>query len=344
MVSKKNQVLLGMLSLDTFTTEELSRFSRVGLPTVRTVIERNVSKLEKIAVEATNRRGGQPIRYCLTDEGRKELAATVDETSDRLKKARAPFFDVVTSFLPLRDVQLPLGLRIADDTLERLVPNADSDAEKLELLEIAQRETRGSLQELPLVDPGFARRIEKEVQDRLARIERERAAIESRKDEFVPWMREEAWRLPVGIQVITGIPKKSALTKRVVKDLEGNAEILLSELTQQTTQTPEAVDAVILIVDSSNIEKARTQFDSALKIVSRPLAILDKGYDVEFRDHVYCAGITAYCNDAAGLSSKGMRGLVGSILQKPDSKAIRVESPLMEAVAANHTASRLTSE
>src|ERR1043166_8464621 len=137
LVSKKDQVLLGMLSLDTFTTEELSRFCRVGLPTVRTVMDRKSSWLDEVGVEATNRRGGQPKRYRLTADGRRALEATVEETNKTLKNTGGVMASG-RSIIPLRDPQIPLGLRMARDTLTRLVPAESDLKEKLKLLEIGE--------------------------------------------------------------------------------------------------------------------------------------------------------------------------------------------------------------
>lgn len=312
-----------MLSLDTFTTEELSRFCRVGLPTVRTVMDRNASWLDEVGVEPTNRRGGQPKRYRLTADGRRALEATVAETNQTLQNSGG-FIDSVRSIIPLRDSQIPLGLRMAHDTLTRLIPEETGFEEKLKLLEIAEREAQGALQETPDQDLSLSRRIEREVQSTLARVAKMRAEIERKTVPDFDWT--FAFNGHPAVQLLAGIPMKASLTKRVMRDLKGteihlspvkeNAEVPF-ELTDAAPVTHESLAAVILLVDSSDYKKARTQFDCALvfsSMVSRPLAILDKGYDTNFRNDVYSKGIRVYCPDAGGLNSQGMRGLVGSFL------------------------------
>jgi hypothetical protein len=123
---------------------------------------------------------------------------------------------------------------------------------------------------------------------------------------------------------------KSSLTKHVKNELQKSAEVIVSEVPADPAQTPEVVDAVILLVDSADSKKALSQFHHALSMsskVEKPMAVFDKGYDVDFRNHVYAAGVTHFCNEAVTLSGIGMRGLIGDMLPAPAGKALMVDAP-----------------
>jgi hypothetical protein len=329
MVAKKTRVLLGMLSMDDFTIEELSRFSGVIPATVRSVVDRHRS-LEVVRKDSTNRRGGQKIRYRLTSAGRDELTLTANATREAFASTPPTFMESVKAFLPLPESEIPLGLRLVDDTLNRLVPQAESDDDKLSLLEAAKREAQSALRASSEADKSTLLRIDKAVKEKLEKIES--ARVEIVRPPRIP--AREPLILPVplgiGIHVWSGVAMKSSLAKRVKKELQKSAQVIFSEVPADPAQTPEVVDAVILLVDSANSKKALSQFHHALTIsseVEKPMAVFDKGYNVDFRNHVYAAGVTHFCNDAATLNGMGMRGLIGDMLPAPASNALMVDAP-----------------
>lgn len=321
LVSKKNQVLIAMLSLETFTAEGLSRYSRVIVPTVRTIMGRNESKLERVGTDPTNQRGGQRIRYRLTDEGRRELRDIINTAREQLRQTEPTFLEKISARLPLGDA-MPLGLRLANDTTGRLFGEAATVSEKLELLQLAEGEARGALNEIDETQPAMAQRIEKEVETKLAEIQKQREAIAMPAD--VP---------ALALQIWSGLPAKSAFKKRLLKDLQID-DVHVSEVPETTATVPEIGDAVVLLVDSGNVKKARLQFDRAVKIsheVNKPLAVLDTGYDQGFRKHVYGSGVPTYCPDAASLDANSTRFVISGAVQSPSDagRAVQPEPPRM---------------
>lgn len=335
-IAKKTSVLLGMLSLDDFTIEELSRFSGVLPTTVKTVVDRHTHLVEIVGREQTNRRGGQRIRYRLTTDGRADLNITVNATRDAFASTPPTFMESVKALLPLSESDIPLGLRLVEDTLERLVPQATSNEEKLALLQAAKREAHSALRDRSEADKPTFLKIEKAVNEKLEKIEKARVEIEqpakppSREPLFLP--AAAAASLGIGIQVWSGVALKSSLAKLVTSELQKSAEVLVSEVPTDPAQTPEIVDAVILLVDSGNSKKAYTQFHDALSLsskVEKPMAVFDKGYNIDFRNHVYAAGVVHFCNDAATLNGTGLRGLIRDMLPAPASNALIVDAPTL---------------
>jgi hypothetical protein len=336
MVAKKTRVLLAMLSMDDFTTDELSRFSGVIPATVRVVMGRHLHVLETVSKEPTNRRGGQRIRYRLTSAGRDELSRTANATRQAFASAPSTFLDSLKTYLPLQESEIPLGLRLADDTLNRLVPQAASNSEKLDLLEAARREVQSALRANPQADRSISLRIDKAGKEKLEQIENARLELvriktsPAREPLLVPGV-----ALGIGIQVWSGVALKSTLTKLVKNELQQSAEVIVSEVPTDPVQTPEVIDAVILLVDSDDSKKAFSQFNHALVLsskVDKPMAVFDRGYNLNFRNHVYAAGITHFCNDAATLNGKGMRGLISGMLPPQVSNALMVDAPKLSQV------------
>jgi hypothetical protein len=330
MVAKKTKVLLGMLALDDFTIEELSRFSGVIPATVKSVVDRS-KVLEVGGKEQTNHRGGQRIRYRLTSAGRDELKMTANETRKAFASTPLTIMESVKAFLPLPDSEIPLGLRLVDDTLNRLVPQAASDEDKLTLLEAAKREAQSALRASSEADKPTFLRIEKAVNEKLDKIETARieivrpARIPARKPLFLP----DA-QLGVGVHVWSGVALKSSLAKHVKNELQKSVQVIVSEVPSDPAHTPAIVDAVILLVDSGNSKKALSQFHHALIMsgkVEKPMAVFDKGYNVDFRNHVYAAGITHFCCEAATLNGMAMRGLISDMIPAPAGKALTVDAP-----------------
>jgi hypothetical protein len=112
------RVLQAILALRQFTVADLAHYSGVKETTVRTVLGRDASFVERDGTISQSRRGGQPIQYRLCDQAESELVAILRQ----LKGLGA-------SLPPLSAEQdgmdhAILSLSAAEDVLIRQLPQA----------------------------------------------------------------------------------------------------------------------------------------------------------------------------------------------------------------------------
>jgi hypothetical protein len=115
-----------MLSLGTFTVEELSHACHVCSNTARTIIHRNRQLLELVDRQKTGRRGGSWARYRLRPEGLCELRRRVADLDER---------GLTRSLVPAAP---PAALISAKDILLERFPAAADPGERAGLLESAE--------------------------------------------------------------------------------------------------------------------------------------------------------------------------------------------------------------
>jgi acetyl-CoA synthetase len=125
MMFEQYRVYDAMLSLGTFTAEELSRACHVSSNTARTIIHRNRQLLELVDHEKTGKRGGSWARYRLLPEGLSELRRRVAHLDER----------GLTS--SLRPAAPPAALISAEDILLDQFPAASDPDERTSLIDSA---------------------------------------------------------------------------------------------------------------------------------------------------------------------------------------------------------------
>jgi hypothetical protein len=341
---EKTKVLAAMLVLDEFTPEQLGRFAGVKVETARTVLHRHRHLIEEIGKVTTGRRGGQPVRYHLTANGR---AVATKQLEDTFGTLGTPSSNPIHAFLAqlgfkgrsavTAPAEAPLGIAVADDTLERLVPAAASQEERLDLLKLAEKEAKSALQDLD--DTSQTPRIREIVESRLADIRARRAAIHEQNDmnrvatlvagrvtsrgalmanirRVVSRWRERQEERPLHLQLwVDNVPSAAEIRMRVARTLEKRAEILLGEVPADSRHLVEVGDAVFLLVDSrnANAQKSFQRAFDTCKIYDRPLYVLDRGYSSGFRNLVFGTGAADYVPDIATLDETGIEKFIRRI-------------------------------
>jgi hypothetical protein len=320
-VLAKYRVLSAMLSFEEFTLDDLSRFSGVKITTVRTILDRHRNRLQPLGAVETGKRGGRLLRYRLTKSGsattREELAELYESIVASGIRGNEPASDAAL---------LPLGLRTADDTVNRLVPAASSDQERLALLEIAENEAQSALHELP-TDPGRVEEIRRGIDEMVHSVQAQRQQIHAQRDEKIlrdtlkvtkpsrlgflvnlgslfanrvePHMRSRP-----KLQLWTAHASVAALSSRIAMNLEPNADVIVAAQPSYGYSNALHGDLVILVVDSGEAN-ARAMFLQSVVIcrgASMRLFVFDSGYDAVFRNSVL-EHAEGYCPDVGSLSS-----------------------------------------
>jgi hypothetical protein len=76
---ERYKTLWAMLELGEFSVSEIATLSGVGESTVRTILRREASYVERVGRAPTGRQGGQPVRWRLRPDARKRLRAQLRE-------------------------------------------------------------------------------------------------------------------------------------------------------------------------------------------------------------------------------------------------------------------------
>jgi hypothetical protein len=306
-VQESLKVFNGMLALKEFTIPELSRFSGVNQGTVTAIISRHKDWIEQMCRVETGMPGGQPWRYRLRTEG----AAAISERIAKLQKVvtASPFpAGTPAPYVP------PLGLRAAADTLDRLFPAAADEDERQLLLSSAQLDVQTALAETVPTSPHYSK-IRDEVQAMLRRI-----------DELAS-PRERPAAPKVQICLSPDLEKHDAYEFLKPDGLIHNAfdkhgEVLMGTFANARNEMPPAVDAIILIVDSSSSKSKRAsatieQAKHLCAEANKPLLVLDVNHDSELRNRTYGPN-AKYQGFAAGLAPNVMLHIVADdVLKKP---------------------------
>lgn len=124
-----------------FTVRELAERSGVFIGTVRTCVAREQHLLEETGREKTGKRGGQYARYRVKPAKLDELRSSISSWYSQLGVA-APLAEKRIG------LEVPIGLQVARDTLERLYARAESSAEKHHLLEMVRIDLKGAHDEI----------------------------------------------------------------------------------------------------------------------------------------------------------------------------------------------------
>jgi hypothetical protein len=360
---EKTKVLAAMIALDEFTTDQLCRFADVKPATAAGVLGRNKALVQELGTVETGRRGGQPIRYRLTDEGRAAAQEQLERAFASFGKgasnplatifahfARKPVANVTPALtLNVSDVSAvdpPLGIAVADDTLSRLLPAASSAEERLELLAVAEREAKSALQDLH--DSRDVLSIREMVGERLERITAARTAIREAGDvaalrdatspkvlkrmfggllRLVAARRQRTPR-PLRLQIWSVATEAADLRTKIAQTLEQRAEVFVTDVPSDPEQAAQIGDAVILLVDSRETSAVQhfQQALAACKSLLRPLLVLDQDYSPGFRNLVLGSGAADYRNDAGDLDQAGIANVIEQAAQ-PSSLLIPVKAP-----------------
>src|SRR6266404_9550518 len=126
------KVLSAMLALREFTVRDLSIYSEVRLRTVSTTISRERHYLEHMGKKQTGKKGGQWDRWRVRADQLDNLRSRITNLFVEMKTSPGVLNE------PESAPQVPTALLVAEDTLLRLYPNADTPQKKRELLELAE--------------------------------------------------------------------------------------------------------------------------------------------------------------------------------------------------------------
>ena len=130
---KTFKVLSSMLSLREFTVESLQNHSGINPQTVRTVLLRKETLLDKIGFEPKGQPGGRPIRYRLKPQAETTLRDEIGKVFEGVRSLPDAKLGVTE---PLK---APLALLAAEHALLKRFPNAVDSTEKQELLKIVEQ-------------------------------------------------------------------------------------------------------------------------------------------------------------------------------------------------------------
>lgn len=131
------KILGAMLALGEFTTQELAEHTGVIPNTVHTVVKREMRLLEHIGFQKTKKRGGQHKQYRVKPERIEELSLRLRELYQQIP----PALTIPEKENPEKEntsIEIPLGLLVAEDSLEHEYESAQSLQEKKRLIETAE--------------------------------------------------------------------------------------------------------------------------------------------------------------------------------------------------------------
>ncbi len=146
------KVLSAMLALREFTVRDLSLYSEVGLRTVSTTLSRERQYLEHMGKNQTGKKGGQWDRWRVRADQLDNLRSRITNLFVEMKTSPGVLNE------PESAPQVPTALLVAEDTLLRLYPNADTPQKKRELLELAEINFNAARADFYLVPEKLAER------------------------------------------------------------------------------------------------------------------------------------------------------------------------------------------
>lgn len=129
---ERYKVLCGMVALKEFSADELARFTKVKLSTVRTVIIREKERLlDVIGKKVTGDRGGQFNQYKIKSDQFDTLRTEIE----KLYKQTRGTSDLTLK--PEQESKIPLSLLVAEDILRDLIKKDKDIEESRRLFEVA---------------------------------------------------------------------------------------------------------------------------------------------------------------------------------------------------------------
>jgi len=131
-MTQQYKILSAMLALREFTIRDLSRYSDVKPTTVSTTLGRDRQYVEQIGKNETKKRGGQWVRWRVKPDQFQNLKSRVSGLFNDMRAIPGVLDE--TDSAP----EVPTALRVAEDILVRLYPEAESPEKRRELLELAE--------------------------------------------------------------------------------------------------------------------------------------------------------------------------------------------------------------
>jgi DNA-binding PadR family transcriptional regulator len=177
---QKYHVLGAMLALWEFTVDDLRHLTGVKPPTIYSVLRRNQAYTELIGEEESRARGGRRQRYRMVAERAEELQILLRDAFQFLSVAET--IDV--------DPQIALSaLASAEDTLDRMWPLAENDADRHKVIALAWTELETA--RIPAVAHGLTPEQRQEIEDRsMALTQRARQLAQQLGSEII-WEQRE---------------------------------------------------------------------------------------------------------------------------------------------------------
>lgn len=151
-MTKRYRILGAMLALGEFTVRDVARQTQIHENTVRTVLNRDCSDcIQRVDMEPTGRRGGQPVRYRLSEEAREKLQGMLTNLFAELGRAG----QAVTDPAAVAEEMAPF-LRDAEAQILSDFPRCGSREERTRLLALARVTSQGKREDLEALRTGGA--------------------------------------------------------------------------------------------------------------------------------------------------------------------------------------------
>jgi phosphoglucosamine mutase len=127
---ERYRTLGAMLALGDFSVAEIADLAQVGESTVRTVLRREDDYVERVGLQRTGRRGGQPVRWRLRPEARESIRTVLRELENL---GAGSWLDD-----PSAPASPKAAVMAAEDVLLGLAPAASDSDERAELIKLAR--------------------------------------------------------------------------------------------------------------------------------------------------------------------------------------------------------------